>query len=247
MSSVISSGTHLGPSAGLTGPPAVTDADVALELYDRACTAIAAAQAVDEVREITAQAEAVRAYAKQARNRQMEVQAAEIRIRAERRLGELMEAQAKTVGTAKGQRNDLGSVQTQVDRTPTLAEAGIDKNLAHRARTYAAVPEEKFEKLLRDKRQRESRRVVLDPEFQAEAEAAARDIEIERDERIALSGADALAAENDKLGRQVAALDRRVAALLEENGSLKYREKMWRDRALALGWKKTPAEGDGDA
>jgi len=61
-----------------------------------------------------------------------------------------------------------------------LSEAGIDKNLAKRARTYAAVPEEKFEQLLTDNRQGENRRVVLPPDVQAEAEAT-RDIESERD------------------------------------------------------------------
>jgi hypothetical protein len=98
------------------------------------------------------------------------------------------------------------------------------------------VPEAQFEQLLTRKRKSENRRVVLDPEFQAEAEAAARDMEIERDERIALAGADELVAENEKLTKKVALLDRRIAALLEENGSLKYREKLWRERAIAAGW-----------
>ena len=84
----------------------------------------------------------------------------------------------------------------------------------------------------------DNRVVALDDlDFQAEAEAAARDIEIERDERIALSGSDELVAENDKLTKQVATLTRRVAALIEENGSLKYREKMWKKMAVAAGWK----------
>lgn len=209
-----------------------------LARYDAACRAVAEATTVDEVREITAQAEAVRAYAKQAKNREMEVQAAEIRIRAERRLGELMNAQGETVGKAAGQlRRGLKSNPRGESDPPTLAEAGIDKNLAHRARTLAAVPEKKFEELLSNKRKRENRRVVLDPEFQAEAEQAARDIEIERDERIALAGADELVAENEKLSKQVELLTRRVSALLEENGSFKAKAKYWQSQAEALGWK----------
>lgn len=206
--------------------------------YDAACRAVAAATTVDEVREITAHADAVRAYAKQAKNRQMEVQAAEIRIRAERRLGELMNAQADTVGLSKGAA-EAGTARgtTRVAEKPaSLGEAGIDKNLAHRARTYAAVPEDKFEKLLKDKRSRENRRVVLDPEFQALAEQSARDIEIERDERIALSGSEALVEENNKLLKQVAALNRRLAAVMEEKNSAQYREKMWKERAIEAGW-----------
>ncbi|CAN5209779.1 hypothetical protein BH10PSE6_BH10PSE6_11410 [soil metagenome] len=221
----------------------MTSDTTALARYDAACLALAAAKEVDDVLEISAQADAVRAYARQAKNRQMEMDAAVIRIRAERRLGELMAAQKATVGVAKGGQHGGraskidGVRNTPSNAPPTLAEAGIDKNLAKRARTYAAVPTDQFERLLTDKRQSENRRVVLDPDFQAEAEAAARDIEIERDERIALAGADGLAADNDRLARQVAGLSRRIAALIEENGALKYREKLWKERALAAGWK----------
>ena len=232
-----------------SSPSVPPNPEPALSHYDAACSALAAAVAVDEVQDIRAKAEAVRAYAKQAKNRQMEVDAAEIRIRAERRLGELMAAQKTTVGFSEGGR----PTKTGFDRNPvseadgagappTVAEAGIDKSLAHRARTYAAVPEAQFEELLSKKRRRENARVVLDPEFQAEAAAAARDLEIERDERIALSGGGELAAENERLQRQVAALDRRISALVEENGSLKYRENMWRERAVAAGWRKGQAD-----
>jgi FtsZ-binding cell division protein ZapB len=216
--------------------PAAIDTSTALANYDAASRALAAAVAVDEVQEIRAQAEAMRAYAKQAKNRQMEVDAAEIRIRAERRLGELMGAQRETVGLAKGGGDHR--VPIGPGALPSLGEAGIDKHLAHRARTYAAVPKDQFEQLLSKKRRRENARVVLDPEFQAEAESAARDLEIERDERIALSGGGELAAENERLQRQVALLDRRIAALQEENSALKFRENMWRERAVTAGWKK---------
>ena len=75
---------------------------LALSRYDVACRALAEAKAVDDIVEIVGQANAVHAYARQAKNRQMEIDAAEIRIRAERRLGELMAAQKATVGVAKG-------------------------------------------------------------------------------------------------------------------------------------------------
>ncbi|CAN5376864.1 hypothetical protein BH10PSE6_BH10PSE6_08650 [soil metagenome] len=217
---------------------------LALSRYDVACRAVAAAKAVDDVMEIVAHADAVRVYARQAKDRQMEIDAVEIRIRAERRLGELMAAQkAKggvNSGTAGQGRPKIGGVPNtppKHDAPPILAEAGIDKNLAKRARSYAAVPPAQFEKLLTDKRQGENRRVVLDPDVEAKAGAAAGDIESERDERIAPACADGLAAENDRLARQMAGLRRRLAALIEENGALKDREKMWKERALAAGWK----------
>lgn len=84
------------------------------------------------------------------------------------------------------------------------------------------------------------RSVVLDPEFQAEAEAAARDIEIERDERIATSGAGVLADENEKLTKQVSMLTRRISGLLEEVSSLTQKVKIWKERALGAGWKGRP-------
>ena len=214
---------------------------LALSRYDVACRALAEAKAVDDIVEIVGQANAVHAYARQAKNRQMEIDAAEIRIRAERRLGALMAAQRQAVGVAKGRdggrvpkESRVGEKPAIADSPPTLAEAGIDKNLAHRARTYAAVPQERFEQLLTDKRQGENRRVLLDPDVPAEAEAATRDIESERDARIAPAGADSSAAANDRLTRQVAGLRRRLAALKDG-------EKMWKERALAAGWTERAA------
>jgi hypothetical protein len=120
---------------------------LALSRYDVACRAVAAAKAVDDVMEIVAHADAVRVYARQAKDRQMEIDAAEIRIRAERRLGELMAAQKAMVGVNSGTagqgRPKIGGMPNtppKHDAPPTLAEAGIDKNLAKRARSYAAVP-----------------------------------------------------------------------------------------------------------
>src|SRR5215207_9707689 len=116
---------------------------LALSRYDVACRAVAEAKAVDDIVEIVGQANAVHAYARQAKDRQMEIDAAEIRIRAERRLGELMAAQKATVGVATGGQHGGraskidGVRNTPSNAPPTLAEAGIDKNLAKRARTYA--------------------------------------------------------------------------------------------------------------
>jgi hypothetical protein len=45
-------------------------------------------------------------------------------------------------------------VAKEPNAIPTLAEAGIDKNLAHRARSAAAVPAEKFEQVIKEGRER---------------------------------------------------------------------------------------------
>jgi DNA modification methylase len=128
---------------------------------------LAVAKTTDEVKDIRDRAEAMRAYARQAKNRQLEVDAAEIRIRAERRLGELITAQKETVGLNKGANGSIvtGSVREPVkDIRPTLADAGIGKKLSSRVQKMAAVPEAQFEGLLAEWRSRveqETERVTI--------------------------------------------------------------------------------------
>ena len=125
--------------------------------YEAACRAVAEAKTVDEAKDLRDKAEAMRAYARQAKNRQLEVDTAEIRMRAERRLGEIIKAQRDTVGLAKGgqpYQNPTGQDKVPVEASPTLAEIGIDKNLSSRAQKLAAVPEDKFEGMLGGWRER---------------------------------------------------------------------------------------------
>lgn len=121
-----------------------------LALYEAACYSIAQAKTTDEVKDWRDKSEAMRAYAHQAKNRELEIDAAEIRIRAERRLGELIRLQKETVGLATG--GEHGG-RTAIDGTraepsikrPTLAEVGIDKKLSSHAQKVAAIPEPEFE------------------------------------------------------------------------------------------------------
>lgn len=119
-----------------------------LVLYEKACHALAEAKSTDEVKDIRDKSEAMRAYAHQSKNRQLEIDAAEIRIRAERRLGELIVQQKETVGLNKGARGSVvtGSIREPVkDDRPTLAQVGIDKKLSSHAQKVAAIPENEFE------------------------------------------------------------------------------------------------------
>jgi hypothetical protein len=118
----------------------MADTGVALALYDAACASLAAARSVDEVKEIRDQSIAMMAYARQAKNRALEADAFEIRVRAERRLGEMIVAQREIVGMATGgTRTDLGFSKNPRSSPPTLADVGIDKNLAHRAPSDGSV------------------------------------------------------------------------------------------------------------
>jgi N6-adenosine-specific RNA methylase IME4 len=90
--------------------------------------------------------------------------AAEIRIRAERRVGELIRDQKASVGLNQGKRGDRGSRSApRSDTRPTLADAGIDKKLSARAQRLAAVPARQFNGMLgewRDRIGRETERVT---------------------------------------------------------------------------------------
>jgi hypothetical protein len=79
------------------------------------------------------------AYARQAKNKDLLGDAREVRKRAERRLGEQIAEQAKTIGLAKGAIIP-GTTRGKENPAspPILDKAGIDKNLAKAAR--AAPP-----------------------------------------------------------------------------------------------------------
>lgn len=113
---------------------------------------LAEAASTDEVKQIRGEAEVMRAYAIQAKDRQLEINAAHIRFRAERRLGELIRAQRETIGLAKGgrpyQAGSTGRDVRPVERPPTLKEAGIDKDLSALAQRMAAMDEAEFERKL---------------------------------------------------------------------------------------------------
>jgi phage N-6-adenine-methyltransferase len=119
----------------------------ALVRYEAACRAVADAKTVDEVKDIRDKSVAMAAYARQAKNRDLEADAVEIRMLATRRLDQMRQAQKETVGL------NTGSQGRRVDEKPTLASQGIDKNLAHQARTLGALSEDKFEAAVSDARQ----------------------------------------------------------------------------------------------
>ena len=58
--------------------------------YEVACRAIGEAKSIDDAMQIADRAEALRVYARRAKNRALEIDCVEIRIRAERRLGEML-------------------------------------------------------------------------------------------------------------------------------------------------------------
>jgi hypothetical protein len=119
-----------------------------LTRYDAMCHAIDAAHEVDEVKDIRDQALAFEVYSRQARNIDAERRACEVRLRAERKCGELDKVREKARGGQPYQAT--GSTAEPVERTPTLADLGISKRQAHDWRRLADVPVEQFEQALAD-------------------------------------------------------------------------------------------------
>lgn len=115
--------------------------------YEAACRALAECKAIDEVKDWRDKAQALQAYAKQAKNKQLEVDAAEIRIRAERRLGQMLQEEGPKPG------GDRQSILARAEDAPTLAEMGISYDLSSRAQQIASIPDEEFEQTLAEHRE----------------------------------------------------------------------------------------------
>jgi N6-adenosine-specific RNA methylase IME4 len=104
-----------------------------------ACRALAEARTVQEVKTIRDQAEAVQHYLKvQGAAFQSQQDAAEVKLRAERLLGELLAEMPKNKGAAETRLHSATA-------SPSYAEQGIEKTAAHRWQCLAKVPTEDFE------------------------------------------------------------------------------------------------------
>lgn len=116
-----------------------------LMIYESACAAVARAVNIDEVLEINARAEAVRAYAKQAKNRDLEIQAAEIRLRAVRRLGELINA---IYADQRIEENTGKKLSPRRIKELLARDLGVSFQLARKALSAAGPTKEQHERLI---------------------------------------------------------------------------------------------------
>lgn len=115
-----------------------------LARLDQATQLLAKARTVDEVKLVRDQAEVARLYARE-RKLGLEAQnhAAEIKIRAERRLGELLEETPKQHGARDGTESSRST-----PLPPSLKELGVSKDESSQCQQIAALPEPVFEKHL---------------------------------------------------------------------------------------------------
>lgn len=121
-----------------------------LTRYDAARTALQQAHAVDEAQEIRNRAEALRAYARQAKDTDLENWAAEIKLRAERRAGELLKVTPRAPGGTPYKRGV--STRHRVGQVETLAEHGVTRNDSATWQALADVPEDRFEDYIQTER-----------------------------------------------------------------------------------------------
>jgi len=116
----------------------MAEEQTALVQFDKARLALAQAVSIDEVKLIRDQASALRAYIRQqGASLEMQNQCAEIKLRAERRAGEMLAEQVK-----------VGNPQLSHDViiAPKLNELGISLKESSRWQLEAEVPEDIFEK-----------------------------------------------------------------------------------------------------
>ena len=108
--------------------------DTQLVRYDAMCHAIAEAYTVDEVKEIRDKALALATYARLAKNTEAERQACEIRLRAERRAGQLLAEMDKLKGRP-----------AKASGATTLSDLGISRDQSSNWQKLASIPDDHFE------------------------------------------------------------------------------------------------------
>jgi phage N-6-adenine-methyltransferase len=114
--------------------------EIKLVHYETACRAIAEANRVDEIKSIRDKASAIQEYAKQAKNTELLRHATEIRMRAERRWGELYQPEAKAKA---GRPTKIGNGSKP--NIPTLIDMGVTKTQSAKWQKLAALPAKEFE------------------------------------------------------------------------------------------------------
>jgi hypothetical protein len=120
-----------------------------LVLLNKAQRALAEASTIDDVRDLRDQAAAVKTYLQKARlGKHLIIEAATLRIRAERRLGQMLQEMPLARSVPANQRTD--SSAEPAAHGVLLNDLGISKNESSRGQRIAAVPDALFEQYLAD-------------------------------------------------------------------------------------------------
>jgi hypothetical protein len=122
--------------------------------YEAMCKAIAEVYEIDEVKDIRDKALAIQYYARQAQNTIAERQACEIRLRAERKGGQLLKERKAAGEIVHGARGNPGGQGAPIvrshDVTPqTLNDFHISKKQSSDWQKLADIPDDAFEEALK--------------------------------------------------------------------------------------------------
>ena len=126
-----------------------------LIIYRDMVTAIEKCHRTDEVKDIRDKALALEHYARQAQNIEAEKRAIEVRVRAERRAGQLLMQLRRAAGPGRGKKIIQGE-ESFSEYTGTKRGAKISDTQALRWQRLAAIPQGKFEKGLIDTQRKPS-------------------------------------------------------------------------------------------
>jgi hypothetical protein len=133
----------------------ILEEDTGLVRYDEMCHAIAECTKIDQVQDIKNKARAMEIYAHQLKNTEAERGCITIRLRAERRMGELLKETKQTGERATGR--DAGPGRGKKEKasggtTPltTLSSLGLSRDQSSRYQKLAEVPAKEFEEALVD-------------------------------------------------------------------------------------------------
>lgn len=122
----------------------------ALAIYDSMVLAIDRCYEVDEVKNLRDRAMAFEHYARQAQNVQAEQKAIEVRVRAERRAGQLLREMERSPIASNPRAFQREKPTEQSPYQEAKTEAKISDTQAHRWQKLAEIPQDDFEAKLRD-------------------------------------------------------------------------------------------------
>lgn len=136
----------------------------ALAKYDAACAALAEAVRADEVMKVHLEAKAIEAVARVAKNIDLEINAAKLRIRAEAKLGMMLEEGERTgIISGHGGNNRKQDSAAESCSRATLREIGVDPKLSAKARKLHGIGARAVEAMLQrlDTESRERGHIAL--------------------------------------------------------------------------------------
>jgi hypothetical protein len=192
-----------------------------LAKYDAMVKAIAVAYKVDEVKAIRDQAAALEKYAKLAKDTENERRCCEIRLRAERKAGQILKKMPK----AKGAR-DKRATRSSGTTAPTLKKRGITKDQSSQWQKLAKPTDQQFEAALDQAEMPTTAGIIKATEPPKETPVAPEALwlwgrlkDFQRDGLLDREPADVLATMTPAMLNDVHSLAPRVAAWLKRIGA----------------------------